>query len=375
MANLPADPVEINPGQPATLLPALPHPPQVITQGLVGKGDLVLLGYDHLPPGQSTDYSLTGYHGLYLSQGPATFRERLDDRFYQGGRDGMIALIPAGVNHKTAWDQPISPRLLFVKTAFVQGADLDRVVGNTLELVPGLCCDDRYLYHLVAALQQELQHPSPQQTGALYQERLGLALAGYLLQRYACCRVKPLPAPSTLGQAQLKQLTDYIETYLYGSLQLSTLAELVGLSPLELDQGFHQTTGMPLQHYLQQRYQARAHQLLNRLMAEDRATSLEDGPTEGGYLDPRTTPVKSLMLHQLNNLVLTQTGTSLNNLQLRILSGALEGRSYRQIAQEAKVSPTYLKKVAADLWQRLSPILGQPVGKANLRCCLESMLG
>lgn len=65
---------------------------------------------------------------------------------------------------------------------------------------------------------------------------------------------------------------------------------------------------------------------------------------------------------------------SLNNHQFRILSGTLEGRSYRQIAQEAQVSSTYLKKVAADLWQRLSPILGQPVGKANLRYCLESIL-
>lgn len=370
MVNLPADPIQINPGQPATLLPALPHPPQVISQGLAAKGELVLLGYDHLPPGQSTDYSLTGYHGLYLSQGPATFRERLDGRFYQGCRDSTIALIPAGVTHQTAWDQPISPRLLFVKTAFVQGAALDRVVGNTLELVPSPCWDDQYLYHLVAALQQELQHPSPQQTSALYQERLGLALAGYLLQRYACCRVKPLPAPSTLGQLQLKQLTDYIETYLYEPLQLSALAELVGLSPLELDRGFHQTTGMPLQHYLQQRYQARAHQLLNRLMAEDNATPLEDGPTNGDC----PTPAKSLMLHQLNDLVLTQTGASLNNHQLRILSGVLEGRSYRQIAQEAQVSPTYLKKVAANLWQSLSPILGQPVDKSNLRSCLEAML-
>jgi AraC-like DNA-binding protein len=254
--------------------------------------------------------------------------------------------------------------LLFLSTAFVQGAALDRVVGNTLELVPSPCWDDRYLYHLVAALQQELQHPSPQQTSALYQERLGLALAGYLLQRYACCRVKPLSAPSTLGQLQLKQLTDYIETYLYEPLQLSALAELVGLSPLELERGFHQTTGMPLLHYLQQRYQARAHQLLNRLMAEDNATSLEDCPTPG----------KSLILHQLNDLVLTQTGASLNNHQLRILSGVLEDRSYRQIAQEAQVSPTYLKKVAANLWQSLSPILGQPVKKSNLRSCLEAML-
>jgi ATP phosphoribosyltransferase len=80
-----------------------------------------------------------------------------------------------------------------------------------------------------------------------------------------------------------------------------------------------------------------------------------------------------VMAQHLNDLVLTQTGMSLNNNQLRILSGTLEGRSYRQIAQEAKVSETYLKKVAADLWQRLSPILGQPVAKSNLRSCLESM--
>ena len=374
MVKLPADPVQVNPSQPATVLPALPHPPQVIAQGLAGKGEMVSLGFDHLPPGQSTDYSLTGYHGLYLSHGPAIFRERLDGRSYQGLRDGTVALIPAGINHQTAWDQPVSPKLLFLKTAFVHGAALDVVVGNNLELVPSPCWDDRYLYHLVAALQQELQQPTHQQTSAFYQEHLGLALAGYLLQRFATCRIKPLPSPGALGLAQLKQLTDYIETYLYEPLQLGVLAKLVGLSPLELDRGFQKTTGMPLHNYLQHRYQARAYQLLNHLMVDGVNPLLGDPPTEGGYPSSMAITTTFVMAQYLNDLVLTQTGMSLNNNQLRILSGTLEGRSYRQIAQEAKVSETYLKKVAADLWQRLSPILGQPVAKSNLRSCLESML-
>jgi AraC family transcriptional regulator len=373
MVNLPADPIQVNPGQPATVLPALPHPPQVIAQGLAAQGDLVLLGYDHLPPGQSTDYSLTGYHGLYLTDGPATFRERLDGRSYQGPRAGTIALIPAEVNHQTAWDQAISPRLLFLSTAFVEGAALDQVVGNTLELIPSFCFDDPCLYHLVKALQQDLQQPTHQQTSTLYQEHLALTLVAYLLEHYACCRIKPLPQPGGLDQTQLRQLTDYIEAYLYEPLQLSVLAELVGLSPLELDRGFQKTTGMPLHHYLQHRYQARAYQLLNRLMVDGVNPLLGDRPTERGYPSSRAITTTLVMAQHLNDLVLTQTGMSLNNNQLRILSGTLEGRSYRQIAQEAKVSETYLKKVAADLWQRLSPILGQPVAKSNLRSCLESM--
>jgi AraC-like DNA-binding protein len=241
-------------------------------------------------------------------------------------------------------------------------------------LIPSFCFDDPCLYHLVKALQQDLQQPTHQQTSTLYQEHLALALVAYLLEHYACCRIKPLPQPGDLDQAQLRQLTDYIEAYLYEPLQLSVLAELVGLSPLELDQGFHQTTGMPLHGYLQQRYQARAHQLLSHLMAGSVNPPPSDRLTPGQGPEFSATLSTLRLLQQLNHRVLAETGVSLNNNQFRVLSGALAGQSYEEIAWSAQVSAAYLKKVAADLWQWLSPILGQPIRKSNLRTVLESML-
>jgi hypothetical protein len=72
-----------------------------------------------------------------------------------------------------------------------------------------------------------------------------------------------------------------------------------------------------------------------------------------------------------DELILAKTGRHLTDLQQAIVLGCWEGKPYERIADEKLYNPTYVKSVAAQLWNQLSSVLGQKVAKTNLRTVLE----
>ncbi len=55
-----------------------------------------------------------------------------------------------------------------------------------------------------------------------------------------------------------------------------------------------------------------------------------------------------------------------------ILQKSWEGQTYTHMAEELHYEAAYLKKVAAELWQLLSEIFGEPITKLNVRAVLEA---
>ncbi|NEP27441.1 AAA-like domain-containing protein, partial [Moorena sp. SIO3I6] len=63
----------------------------------------------------------------------------------------------------------------------------------------------------------------------------------------------------------------------------------------------------------------------------------------------------------------------LTSIEVIMLGGVWQYRTYNQIALEAGYSPGYLTSVVApELYQRLSEVIGQRVSKKNCRVLLES---
>jgi hypothetical protein len=54
-----------------------------------------------------------------------------------------------------------------------------------------------------------------------------------------------------------------------------------------------------------------------------------------------------------------------------ILCQAWEGKTYTSMAEELHYQPSYLKKIAFQLWNFLSELLGEPITKVNCRSILE----
>jgi len=74
-----------------------------------------------------------------------------------------------------------------------------------------------------------------------------------------------------------------------------------------------------------------------------------------------------------DELVFTQTGKHLDNLQQDILRGACKGKKYSKIAEEFHCSEGHVKDVASELWKVLSQALGQEVNKFNFRATVERL--
>ncbi|WP_271254393.1 NB-ARC domain-containing protein [Pseudanabaena sp. Chao 1811] len=71
-----------------------------------------------------------------------------------------------------------------------------------------------------------------------------------------------------------------------------------------------------------------------------------------------------------------KVGKGLNDMEKRVLEGAIVGQTYEEIADSARpkkyISPDYLKKdIGPKLWKSISNALGEPVSKTNFKAALE----
>lgn len=73
----------------------------------------------------------------------------------------------------------------------------------------------------------------------------------------------------------------------------------------------------------------------------------------------------------VDKLVFAGTGRHLTELELAIVQGAWESRTYGEIADIGLYSYAYIKNAAYQLWRLLSEALGQKVTKTNFRVTLE----
>jgi WD40 repeat protein len=78
-----------------------------------------------------------------------------------------------------------------------------------------------------------------------------------------------------------------------------------------------------------------------------------------------------LLLKTIKRLLLSNNSTGCNDIQILVLEGALAGTPYSQIAEQSTYTVEYLREVGSKLWQNISELLGEPVGKKNLRSALE----
>ncbi len=77
------------------------------------------------------------------------------------------------------------------------------------------------------------------------------------------------------------------------------------------------------------------------------------------------------VLQYVDDLVSEETQEHLTSLEEGILKGAWERKNYTQISNELHCSESHIKKLAANLWKKLSHLLGSDLNKDNLQSVLE----
>jgi hypothetical protein len=74
----------------------------------------------------------------------------------------------------------------------------------------------------------------------------------------------------------------------------------------------------------------------------------------------------------IDTAVFTKTGRHLNEVEIILLRGAWQGKTYEQMVETCQYSLAYLKQAAGPkLWKLLSEALGQDVSKTSFRAVLE----
>ncbi|MCT7973964.1 hypothetical protein [Laspinema olomoucense] len=79
------------------------------------------------------------------------------------------------------------------------------------------------------------------------------------------------------------------------------------------------------------------------------------------------------VLKSIDDLVFQQTGKHLDNLQMAILKGVLNGEKYADIAEQYKCTMGHVKDEGYELWQILSQILGEDLNKSNFCATIERL--
>jgi hypothetical protein len=73
----------------------------------------------------------------------------------------------------------------------------------------------------------------------------------------------------------------------------------------------------------------------------------------------------------MDRIVHDYTGNHLNDIQSRVLIGAITKEHYADIAAEQNCTEGYVRDIASQLWKILSDYIGEPVNKSNVATTLR----
>ncbi|MBI2693591.1 AraC family transcriptional regulator [Mycobacterium nebraskense] len=119
---------------------------------------------------------------------------------------------------------------------------------------------DPVIQHGIAALAMELHGDAF--GGGLYREALLTQLCVHMLRHHAETRLRAPRCPGALSAVQARQVAEYIDGNLAGSLSLHSLARVAGMSQYHFARLFKNRFGTPPHAYVQQRRVERARQII-----------------------------------------------------------------------------------------------------------------
>ena len=146
-----------------------------------------------------------------------------------------LAFVPAGHEYRD-WHEPRTrSRIIFFYFDPAKAA-----------LAPRLFFEDAVLWETAVKLGKLIESGSEDQH---YCEALGVVLAHDLVHRNSSARRTEPPARGGLAAWQERTVSAYIEEHMAEQIPLSTLAQLVRLSPYHFCRAFKQSFGMPPHRY------------------------------------------------------------------------------------------------------------------------------
>jgi AraC family transcriptional regulator len=163
---------------------------------------------------------------------------------------GTLYLLPAGSRDLASWSGPNSRILLVMEPRFLAGALDETAHLADVELRPNWSFQDRHVVGILRALHADLEDGSP--AGPLYGQSLSVALAHYLIRRFAVRKTHDREYRNGMPAARLNRVLDFMRQNYAKETRLWELANLAGMSPHYFCELFKKSTGVsPYQYSLQ----------------------------------------------------------------------------------------------------------------------------
>jgi len=183
---------------------------------------------------------------------------------------GTLYIVPAGTRDCMKWSGPTNRIVLVMEPRFLARAFDETAHLANVELRADWTFQDRHITALMRTLHADLEDGSP--AGPLYGESLGVALAHYLIRRYAVRTARTTEYRGGMPVARLNRVVDFIRQECSRELRLWELSHLAGMSPHYFCQLFKQSTGLsPHQYVLRQRIERAKEYLRNSRLTASQA--------------------------------------------------------------------------------------------------------
>ena len=243
--------------------------PAIVAQKTAHQGSFVVS--HHFEPDNEIEVAATEHHWLCYLLSNCNLHQitRIGDCEYTGEmRRGDIWLKPNSHNGFWSWKDSDECLLFAIAPDFLRQIAIENDFANadSVEISPVLKKHDDQLHNLAVLFRQEIAHTNS--GSRMYIESLSNMLALHLLRHYCIFPAKGAQYTGGLPPYKLRQVTDYINTYLANDISLNELASQVKLSQSHFSHLFRQSTGKsPYKFLLQQRVNRAQELLLKQDMA------------------------------------------------------------------------------------------------------------
>jgi AraC family transcriptional regulator len=241
----------VNSGQQTDTIQIFPRSPLLTSNS--AQWNYIHLEYHHQPP-YEIPASSAPQHIIAIQtevSAPRRIDGYLDGQFQSAEfAEGDILLIPANINHLARWNTDHRFILLSLDPRYLTHIAYDLMNAGQVELMPHFLKSDQLIHQISLTLKAELESSGAEDI--LYVETMVHALAVHLIKHYSTRENGIRQNRGGLSKLALKQVEDYITTYLEKRLSLSELAHLVHLSASHFSFEFKRSTGLsPYQFVLQ----------------------------------------------------------------------------------------------------------------------------
>ena len=204
------------------------------------------------------DFMLVSYQS-----GSTPMQRRFDGRWTREMLGpGATSLLTRAQRADWTWREPIDVTHIYLSEALVAEVASEAmdcsVTGVTLADV--LRTEDPIMTAVSRAIAEEAREHGL--GGPLYVDAMARALIVHLLRRYASVKLSRQAMRGQLTPSQERRIAEFVETHIDQPLDLSWMAEAVGLMPCLFARQFRKSFGKPPYAYVLDRRVARAKELL-----------------------------------------------------------------------------------------------------------------